>query len=330
MKLNNKSSVSIIRKIILMVVILVAVFTVGVIATNKNVNLIKIVFDDSEITVITSKTKVSEILDAQKIVLLEDEHVYPSLESDIDVTKTITISKQQKENIIISEETEAITTEEILGNYITITEKIIVEEEEIPFETITQDISNSDTDTSDRVVQEGQNGLKQVKYKAKFKDEIELIDERVLISEEIIKEPVDKIIQIYTKVTNRSAARSTEIAATSGAVSNSVEGKEPKVVTMNASAYTAATCGKAPGSPGYGRTASGATAKSYYTVAAGSAYPIGTVVYIPYFADSPNGGWFVVQDRGGAISNNRIDIYFDTVGECSSFGRKNLECYIYE
>lgn len=41
------------------------------------------------------------------------------------------------------------------------------------------------------------------------------------------------------------------------------------------------------------------------------------------------GGWFVVQDRGGAISDNRIDIYFDTVQECIQFGRRNLECYIY-
>ena len=44
---------------------------------------------------------------------------------------------------------------------------------------------------------------------------------------------------------------------------------------------------------------------------------------------SPNGGWFVVQDRGGAISNNRIDIYFDSIGECRQFGRRNLECYVY-
>lgn len=71
-------------------------------------------------------------------------------------------------------------------------------------------------------------------------------------------------------------------------------------------------------------------ASSWYTVAAGSGYKLGTVIYIPYFANKPNGGWFVVQDRGGAISNNRIDVYMGTYNECISFGRRNLECYIYE
>ena len=56
---------------------------------------------------------------------------------------------------------------------------------------------------------------------------------------------------------------------------------------------------------------------------------MGTVIYIPSFADRPNGGWFVVQDRGGAISNNRIDIYMDTLSECKQFGRRNIECHIY-
>ena len=99
---------------------------------------------------------------------------------------------------------------------------------------------------------------------------------------------------------------------------------------MNASAYTASTCGKAAGSSGYGRTASGAMASSWYTVAAGSGYKLGTVIYIPYFANKPNGGCFVVQDRGGAISNNKIDIYMGSYSDCISFGRRNLECYIYE
>ena len=71
-------------------------------------------------------------------------------------------------------------------------------------------------------------------------------------------------------------------------------------------------------------------AQSWYTVAAGKGYPIGTVIYIPYFKDKPNGGWFVVQDRGSAISNSKIDIYMDSYNDCKKFGRRNLECYIYK
>ena len=34
----------------------------------------------------------------------------------------------------------------------------------------------------------------------------------------------------------------------------------------------------------------------------------GLVVYIPYFANYSNGGWFVVEDRGGAITDAHIDV----------------------
>ena len=79
-----------------------------------------------------------------------------------------------------------------------------------------------------------------------------------------------------------------------------------------------------------GITSSGARAKEWYTVAAGSGYPIGTVIYIPALENKPNGGWFVVEDRGGAISNNRIDIYMGSHGSAITFGRRNLECHIYQ
>ena len=66
------------------------------------------------------------------------------------------------------------------------------------------------------------------------------------------------------------------------------------------------------------------------TEIAGKGYAMGTILYIPYFANCPNGGWFIVQDRGGAISNNKLDVYMNSYSECTAFGRRNLECYIYE
>ena len=81
---------------------------------------------------------------------------------------------------------------------------------------------------------------------------------------------------------------------------------------------------KKPISESYGITASGAKVQSWYTVAAGKAYPMGTVIYIPALKNKPNGGWFVVQDRGGAIKNNKLDIYMSTYNECIQFGRKKF------
>ena len=326
MKTDKELSQRIIKKIVFVCIILICLFTVGVKAARSDIESVTITFtDDSEITVMTTKVKVSEILDENHIILLADEVVTPDLDSNIDFTKKITISKATEEKRVVAEDVESVSTEDILGKYVTITEKILVEQVEIPFETITKDVSKEGSETTDRVLQNGENGLKEIKYRVKYQDDVEI--EKNVISETVIKEPVNKIIQISTKVTSRSAIRNVGISL--DAITTSVQGLTPKVVTLNASAYTASTCGKPVGSSGYGITSSGATAKSYYTVAAGSAYPIGTVVYIPYFASSPNGGWFVVQDRGGAISNNRIDIYFDTVGECTQFGRRNLECYIY-
>lgn len=318
MKTDDKLSLRIIRKIAFVSIIFVCIFAIGVIAAKSDVNSIKIVFaDDCETTVMTSKTVVSDILEENHIILASDEEVYPSLESNIDLTKTITISKATAEKKIIAEEVESVSTEEILGNYVTVTEKIITEQIEIPFETITKDVSSSGTDTTNKVLQEGENGLKEVKYKVRFQDDAEI--ERQMLSETMIKEPVERIIQIATKVTSRSSGS----RASSGAISASVEGKTPTVVTLNTSAYCAASCG------GNTRTASGATASSWHTVAAGRGYPAGTVIYIPYFANKPNGGWFVVQDTGGAITNNHLDVWMDSMSECLSFGRRNLECHIY-
>ncbi len=318
MKTDDKLSIRVMRKIAFVSIVFVCILAIGVMAAKSDVNSVKIVFaDDCETTVMTSKVLVSEILEENHIMLKSDEQVYPDMNTNIDFTKTITISKMTQEKKVIAEEVESISTEEILGNYVTITEKIITEQIEIPYETITKDVSSSGTDTTNKVLQQGENGLKEVKYKVKFQDDVE--KERETISETIIKEPVDKIIQISTKI----VARSSGSRYSSSTVAASAQGKTPKVVTLNTSAYCAASCG------GNTRTSSGATASSWYTVAAGRGYPAGTVIYIPYFANKPNGGWFVVQDTGGAITNHHLDVWMDSMAECLSFGRRNLECHIY-
>lgn len=318
MKTYEKLSIKIVRKIAFVSIVFIGIFTMGVMAAKSEVTSVTIVFaDDCEKTVMTSKTQVSDILEENYIILSDDEIVSPSMNSNIDLTKKITISKGIAERRIIAEDIEKVSTEKILGAYVTITEKIIVEQCEIPYETITKDVSASGTETTNRVLQEGKNGLKEVKYKVKIQDDKEV--ERVVISEEVIREPVDKIIQISTKV----VARSAKTRYSSESLAASVAGKTPSVVTLNTSAYCAASCG------GNTRTASGATASTWYTVAAGPAYPAGTIIYIPYFANKPNGGWFVVQDTGGAITNRHLDVWMSTMGECLSFGRRNLECHIY-
>lgn len=323
--MDNKSVLKFARKIAFLVIIALGLLAAGVFASRSDMNYITINFsDDTSISVVTTKVKVADILEENNIVLLDNEMVEPGLDTNISASKTINITKSDTPKVIVAEEVSTVSTEEILGNYVVITEKIVTEQVEIPFETITKDVSKTGTETRDIVLQEGQNGLKEIKYKVKLQDEVEI--ERNVISETVIKEPVDKVIQISSKVTSRSGLRR-GISALS--LASTFEGVTPLKTTMNCSAYTASTCGKSPSNPSYGITASGVRASSWYTIAAGPSYPLGTVIYIPYFASQPNGGWFVVEDRGGAITNSRLDIYMDTVGECTNFGRRNLECYVY-
>ena len=223
----------------------------------------------------------------------------------------------------------------MLSNYTTITQKKITEIEEIPYKIVNkngEEINKENSNQNYKIDTKGENGKKELVYKITYQNNIEI--EKELLSEKIITNPKNQIVSISTG-SNRSGATSrnstlpTNVTNTKQTLAKLVEGIEPQVKTFNTSAYTDSTCDKSPSSPSYGITASGAKTSAWYTVAAGKGYPIGTIIYIPYFANKPNGGWFIVQDRGGAISNNRLDVYMSTYNECVQFGRRNLECYIY-
>lgn len=72
-------------------------------------------------------------------------------------------------------------------------------------------------------------------------------------------------------------------------------------------------------------TASGAAAQEGVTIAADwDVLPPGTVVFIDGLGER------VVQDRGGAIKGNAVDIYFEDHNEALIFGRQTVRLYIVE
>ncbi|WP_431785852.1 3D domain-containing protein [Paenibacillus lactis] len=74
---------------------------------------------------------------------------------------------------------------------------------------------------------------------------------------------------------------------------------------------------KNPGDKTYGITYSGRPTVEGRTVAADiNRYPIGTVLYIDGV------GQRVVEDIGGAIKKNRLDVYFKSEQDALNFGRK--------
>lgn len=70
-------------------------------------------------------------------------------------------------------------------------------------------------------------------------------------------------------------------------------------------------------------TASGAEAVQGVTIAADwSIYPPGTVLFVEGL------GEMIVQDRGGAIKGQKIDVYFESHDDALQFGRQTVRFYI--
>lgn len=210
MKTEESLSKGIIKRIVFITLVLVILLGIGVFAGTQSVNSVKIKFsDNTEITVITSKSNVNDILKENNIFVLEDEQVVPSTSENIGSDKTIKITRKTEET---SSENEVVTAQVVESNEIldssngTISEKIVKETVEIPFETITKEVSANSTDGEkvNKVVQEGKNGIKEITYKIKYQDDIEI--ERKQLSEVVVQEPVNKIIQVTVQISSRSAA----------------------------------------------------------------------------------------------------------------------------
>lgn len=99
----------------------------------------------------------------------------------------------------------------------------------------------------------------------------------------------------------------------------------PAPMLFEVTAYTRSDAGM----NGKGITTSGARVKEWHTVAADwSVLPKGSVLYIPFFQDRLNQGIFVVEDTGGSIKGQRLDVYMASKEMALWFGRKWLQVYV--
>ncbi len=336
MRRDDKASISL-KKVISISIILLFVMGIGVMAASSKLTRVKIILSDGyEMDVLTSKTNIAEILDENHIMVLPTEKVIPDLSQEISDNNTIKVTLNNESSIVLAEtesESEDLSVESVMADYNSVTEKVVKEKVSIAYETETKDLSTGNGEKTQKVVQNGVDGLKEIAYMVKYQNGEEV--EKLQIAENLVKEPVNCIKEIRNKpvpvVTSRSASSiETSAAQSAGASSGSslaarVAGMTPQVATFNTSAYCAASCG------GNSKTATGVTARANYTIATDPRYyPMGTIIYIPYFANYPNGGWFIAQDTGGAIKGNKIDVYMNSYSECTNFGRRNLECYVYK
>ncbi len=219
MKKAKKAEIPV-KKIIGICLILLFIMGIGVMASNTKINNVKIILSNGyEMDVVTSKTKISEILEENHIILLPEENVIPNLENELSDNNTIRITTiADSEDVQVAQTAEnsaEVTVDNLLESYDSIVEKIETIQETIPFETITKDVSDGASTKKDTVVQQGKDGLKETTYKVKYQNDIEI--ERTEISSTIIEEPVDKIVEVRKQTTtSRSSSASRSVSYSNG------------------------------------------------------------------------------------------------------------------
>ena len=206
---QERATISLKKIFVMALIFLILAGTMSVMATNQKLTSVKILLSSGyEMDVMTTSTKVSDILAENHIVVLDGESVTQAIDEELSDNKTITITKGASES---KSDEDYMSAEEILASYTQIVEKVVTEEVEIPYETVTKDVSNGSSTTQNRVVQKGENGLKRVTYRIRYQNGAEI--EKTEISSEIIKEPVDKIVEVRTKqVTSRGGVVSGSVA----------------------------------------------------------------------------------------------------------------------
>ena len=314
---KDEASISI-MKIIGISLIIILIFGVTAMATEIDIRSVEITMANGyKMTVVTTKTNVEEILEDNNIVVEDDERVTPSLDDEITDSNKIVITNKSEQEVQIAKLSESgveTSIDEILKSYSPIIEKIVVEQETIPYETITKDASQGSEDTKNKVIQQGEDGIREITYKVKYQKEEEI--EKIKLSETGVKEPVNKIVQVQRNITSR--AGSTVAKTANNNASTGTPTGPTRIYKVTAYCSCAKCCGKVTG-----RTASGSHAVAGKTVATSGQFAFGTKLNI-------NGQEYTVEDRGGAIQGNRIDIYMNSHAEALAWGVKYLPVQVIE
>ncbi|MBU7316033.1 3D domain-containing protein [Paenibacillus oleatilyticus] len=135
-----------------------------------------------------------------------------------------------------------------------------------------------------------------------------------------------------TKNTNKDIVLTAEEekVLTKYTLMDSIEEPEPvdspdayKIYSVTAFTSGYESTQKKKGHPLYGITASGERVKEGVTAACPKSLEFGTKVYVKELDHT-----YICQDRGGAIKEGNLDIYFDDLKKAKEFGRQKLHVKI--
>jgi len=135
---------------------------------------------------------------------------------------------------------------------------------------------------------------------------------REVISEHVLSDPVDHIVDIGTG----------QLGALANV--NAPDFHYVRRVRMEATAYTAGySCtGKRPGDRWYRITASGREVEHGIVAVDRNVIPLGTRLYVQGY------GFAIAADVGGAIRGYKIDLFMECILDARRFGRRHIDVWI--
>lgn len=337
-------------------IFLIALLVVGLgsagfsVYARRHTKVVTVMDGSSVVQFVTSKNTVEEVFTEYDIRMEEGDTVDPGLAAAVNDGMRVSIQRAFPVRIIADgavstvrlqggtvkealkaagialKESDLISSpmysEVIPGMEITINrvnEQVIVERETIPYQVVTKKNNDMDEGTY-RVVQDGSEGEKEVRYLSRSVDGVEVA--RSYLDETVLTQAMDRIVEKGT-VKTMTTARGDTIRYTD-------------MRLMQLTAYEAGpqSTGKTPDHPRYGITGCGRRVQEGHTVAAHKIIPLYTRVYIPYMVQwyAARGmevtGLYEVEDRGGGLKEDQLDIYMDSLSQCMHFGRRrNVKVY---
>ncbi|MBU5592131.1 DUF348 domain-containing protein [Clostridium sp. MSJ-4] len=241
---------------------------------------VEIALDGKELSIQTAEENIESMLSAEGITIEEEDKVTPSIDSPISKGLKVDITRVET--------------------------KILAESIPIDFSTVVKK-DDSLAKTVNKVVQEGAQGEKLVSTKIIYENGKE-VDKKV-VSETVVKEPMDKVVlQGTLGVLNVSRGSGEDILY-------------KKSMKVKATAYYNS------GSNGNHITATGTSTRrnpgGYSSIAVDPrVIPLGTRVYVEGY------GYAIAEDTGGAIKGNTIDVFFPSASETYNWGVKYVNVYI--
>lgn len=259
----------------------------GMVIEIKRAFEVKIETDGEELDILTANNKVADILKEYNIELGENDRTQPALDQEIKPKDVIDI--------------------------IRVKEEVVKEVVDIPYRTIIKYNDEMEAGKTEKN-RDGKNGEMEVEYRIVYENGIESI--REIIKEDIIKEPVDEILE--------KGSEKYFIASRGQPV------RYNKMLTMSATAYdlSVESCGKTPDHPEYGITYSGTKARPGVVAVDPRVIPLGSKLYVEYLDGSTDYGFASAEDTGGAIKGNKIDLFMEDSKAVNRFGRRKVRVYI--